>query len=44
MLRAIILPIFRSTRLYVTACGVMHPPRFCRPTQHVTESLKFIKY
>jgi hypothetical protein len=26
----IILPIFRSTRLYVTACGVMHP-RCCRP-------------
>ena len=25
MFRAIILPIFRSTRLCVTACGVMHP-------------------
>ena len=24
MFRAIILPIFRSTRLCVTACGVMH--------------------
>jgi len=30
MLRAIILPIFRSTRLCVTACGLMHP-RCCRP-------------
>ena len=30
MFRAIILPIFRSTRLCVTACGIMHP-RFCRP-------------
>ena len=26
MFREIILPIFRSTRLCVTACGVMHPP------------------
>ena len=25
MFRAIILPIFRSTRLCVTACGMMHP-------------------
>ena len=31
MFREIILPIFRSTRLCVTACGVMHPPRCCRP-------------
>ena len=23
---AIIFPIFRSTRLCVTACGIMHPP------------------
>ena len=30
MVRAIILPIFRSTRLCVTACGIMHP-RCCRP-------------
>ena len=30
MFRAIILPMFRSTRLCVTACGVMHP-RCCRP-------------
>ena len=29
MFRAIILPIFRSTRLCVTACGIMHP-RYCR--------------
>ena len=25
MFRAIILPIFRSTGLCVTACGIMHP-------------------
>ena len=31
MFREIILPIFRSTRLCVTAYGVMHPPRCCRP-------------
>ena len=30
MFRAIILPIFRSTRLCVTACGIMYP-RCCRP-------------
>jgi len=30
MFRAIILPIFRSIRLWVTACGIMHP-RCCRP-------------
>ena len=30
MFRAIILPIFRSTRVCVTACGIMHPP-CCRP-------------
>ena len=30
MFRAIILPIFRSIRLCVTACGIMHP-RCCRP-------------
>ena len=30
MFQAIILPIFRSTRLCVTACGIMHP-RCCRP-------------
>ena len=30
MFRAIILPIFTSTRLCVTACGIMYP-RFCRP-------------
>ena len=30
MFRAIILPIFRSTRLCVTACGTMHL-RWCRP-------------
>jgi len=29
MFRAIILPIFRNTRLCVTACGIMHP-RCCR--------------
>ena len=31
MFREIILPIFRSTRLCVTACGIMHP-RCCRPS------------
>ena len=30
MFRAIILPIFMSTRLCVTACGIIHP-RCCRP-------------
>ena len=38
MLRAIILPIFRNTRLCVTACGIMHP-RCCRTVpgrQHTT--------
>ena len=30
MIRAIILPIFRSTRLCVTVCGIMLP-RCCRP-------------
>jgi len=30
MFRTIILPIFRSTRLCVTAYGIMHP-RWCRP-------------
>jgi hypothetical protein len=30
MFREIILPIFRSTRLCVTACGLMHP-WCCRP-------------
>ena len=30
MFRAIILPIFRSSRLWVTACGIMHT-RCCRP-------------
>jgi len=31
MFRAIILPIFRNTRLCVTACGITQP-RCCRPT------------
>ena len=30
MFREIILPIFRSTKLCVTACGIIHP-RCCRP-------------
>ena len=30
MFRAIILTIFKSSRLCVTACGIMHP-RCCRP-------------
>ena len=33
MFREIILPIFKSTRLCVTACGVMHTPRW--PIGHV---------
>ena len=35
MFRAIILPIFRCTRLCVTACGIMHPP-CCRPVASTT--------
>ena len=53
MFRAIILPIFRSTRLCVTAGGIMHP-RCCRPVvgpqrrgciipQAVTHSLVLLK-
>ena len=30
MFRALITPIFRSTRLCATTCGIMHP-RCCRP-------------
>jgi len=30
MFRAVILLIFRSTKLFVTACGIMHP-RCCLP-------------
>jgi len=40
MVRALIPPIFRITRLYVTACGIMHPRR-CRTTKswvHYTKS------
>ena len=38
MFQATISPIFRSTRLCVTACGIMHP-RCCRPApQAVTQS------
>ena len=44
MFREIILSIFRSTRLCVTACGVMHPPRCCRPSanllRYLTESYR----
>ena len=53
MFREIILPIFRSTRLCVTVCGIMHP-RCCRPPadnivgrciipQTVTHSLVLLK-
>ena len=53
MFRAIILPNFSSTRLCITACGIMHP-RCCRPTtgrqhrgfiipQAVTHSLVLLK-
>ena len=41
MFRAIILPIFRSTRLCVTACGIMHPR--CIIPQAVTHSLVLLK-
>ena len=34
MFRAIILPIFRNTRLCVTACDTMHP-RCCRPNASI---------
>ena len=30
MFQTLIPPILRSTRLFVTACGIMHP-RCCRP-------------
>ena len=51
MFRAIILPIFRSTRLCVTACGIMHPMlpatgrqyRGCIILQAVTHSLVLLK-
>jgi len=33
MFRAVILPIFRSTKLCVTACGIMHL-RCCRPADY----------
>ena len=33
MFREIIFPIFRSTSLCVTVCGIMHP-RCCRPVAH----------
>ena len=43
MFRAVILPIFKSTRLCVTACGIMHPRcchcRGCIIPQAVTHSL-----
>ena len=38
MFREIILPIFRSTRLCVTACGIMHP-RCCRPKPYMFRPL-----
>ena len=38
MFRAIILPIFRSTRLRVTACGIMHPRCF-RPAGNIVGAL-----
>jgi len=37
MFRALITPIFRSIRLCVTACGIMHP-RCCRPATRSTTS------
>ena len=43
MFREIILPIFRSTRLCVTVCGIMDP-RCCRPVAKWTteESAKTV--
>ena len=35
MFRAMITPIFRSTTLCVTACGIMHS-RCCRPVRYTT--------
>ena len=47
MFRALILPIFRSTRLCVTACGIMHPRgrqnRGWIIPQNVTHSLVTLK-
>ena len=45
MFRAIILPIFRNTRLCVTACGIMagRQLRGCIIPQTVTHSLVFLK-
>ena len=37
MFRAIILPILRSTRLCVTACGIIHP-RCCRSVAVIVAS------
>ena len=39
MFREIILPIFRTTRPCVTACGIMHP-RCCRPQAYALEPEK----
>jgi len=39
MFRATILPIFSSTRLCVTACGIMHP-RCCRPPLEVSGAVR----
>ena len=45
MFQAIILPIFRSTRLCVTACGIMHRYKAdrCIIPQAVTHSLVLLK-
>ena len=47
MFRVIILPIFRSTRLCVTACGIMHP-RCCRPPAtswvHLVSCLYYLSF
>jgi len=46
MFRAMISPIFRSIRLCVTACGIMHP-RCCRSAtswvHYTTHSLVLLK-
>ena len=43
MFRAIILPIFRSTRLCVTACGIMHPRCF-RPVAVIVALVRYLYY
>ena len=43
MFRAIISPIFRSTSLCVTACGIMHPLQ-CRPVARYRPTTSCVHY